>query len=493
MRSQGRIRLDEHQWEAARAEVGPVLIEGAPGSGKTTVLIAHAVLLLRSNVPARSIFFLTPNSRWALEMGWRFTGEAQRMSERISPEAADTVQKATIRDFAASLLRHLGTDTSGIPREFTLWSRRKTAEVIARFAAAGNRGRGVSADDIPDIMRWYRYRRSGVPEVAVPGIPSHWQEVMQLYEQEKLRENALNAGDMIPRAIESMRQNPEQLQAWRDGMMPHFLVDDFHNLTQAEYLLLQAAAGRDGRIMAAVDPNERVGSWRGADPSLPDRFMRDNPKGRRFTLHGNHRASQALHEVAFHLSRQGALTPLRDPTAQTAHRERGGNPRLIQLHGSAESMDIEIARYLTFLHESGRPWEDMAVLCRRHSSIDRLQPALSRQGIPHTISGEARGQGVSRHPSSLSLSTIHACQGREWGFVLILDASDDVIPGRLGTLSPGSFAEEERLFYVAVTRASEVLDVAYNLQGGQARVTRFVDPIKHLMRIVDIGSSSIRV
>ena len=99
--------------------------------------------------------------------------------------------------------------------------------------------------------------------------------------------------------------------------------------------------------------------------------------------------------------------------------------------------------------------------------------------------------GMRKGPSGLTLSTIHASQGRHWGFVLILDASDDVIPGRLGTLDLSTLAEEERLFYVAVTRAAEALDVAYNSQGGRARVTRFIGPIEDLMHIVQIRGSDV--
>ena len=491
MTSQDNLRLDTDQLEAARVEVGPVLVEGAPGSGKTTVLITRAVLLLRNNVPPKSIFFLTPNNRQALEIEQTFTGEVQRLTKKISAETADAVQKATPQAFAISYLRRFGAGTQGVPSDFTLWSRRKTAEVIGLFATAGNHGLGVSASDIPDVIRWQRFRQSRLPEIAVHGIPSHWQEVMQLYEQEKRRENALDEGDVIPKAIEAMRLNPEQLQDWRDKVMPHFLVDGFQNLTQSEYSLLQMAAGRDGSIMAAADRNQCVGSWWGADSSLPDRFIRDNPKAKRFTLQVTYGASQALHEVACHLARQGALAPIRDQPTRTAGRQRGAKPRMLQFHSTVESMDADISQYLKNLHQKGRPWEDMAVLCRRHSSIDRLRPSISLRDVPHTVLGDARALGMRRGLSGLTLSTIHASQGRRWGFVLILDASDDVIPGRLGTPDLSTLAEEERLFYVAVTRAAEALDVAYNSQGGRARVTRFMGPIQDLMHTVQIGGSDV--
>ena len=45
MPNDDHIRLDELQWKAAGGKVGPIVIEGGPGSGKTTALMTRALLL----------------------------------------------------------------------------------------------------------------------------------------------------------------------------------------------------------------------------------------------------------------------------------------------------------------------------------------------------------------------------------------------------------------------------------------------------------------
>lgn len=59
----------------------------------------------------------------------------------------------------------------------------------------------------------------------------------------------------------------------------------------------------------------------------------------------------------------------------------------------------------------------------------------------------------------LILSTIHSAKGQEWSAVTILNAVDGCIPSDMATGSPAQTEEERRLFYVAVTRAKDELDV----------------------------------
>ena len=68
--------------------------------------------------------------------------------------------------------------------------------------------------------------------------------------------------------------------------------------------------------------------------------------------------------------------------------------------------------------------------------------------------------------------------------MVIIDAADDIIPGRMATMDAERLTEEHNLFYLALTRASESLIVAYNAEGGVHRATRFVDPVRHLMNVI---------
>ena len=57
----------------------------------------------------------------------------------------------------------------------------------------------------------------------------------------------------------------------------------------------------------------------------------------------------------------------------------------------------------------------------------------------------------------ITLSTIHSAKGLEWDVVFIIDMVEDRFPSRLSQLEPEGMEEERRLFYVATTRARELL------------------------------------
>lgn len=72
---------------------------------------------------------------------------------------------------------------------------------------------------------------------------------------------------------------------------------------------------------------------------------------------------------------------------------------------------------------------------------------------------------------AVTLLTIHAAKGLEFAHVFVVGAEEGVLPSERGDI-----AEEKRLFYVAVTRAKQRLDLLHAImRGGQkATVSRFV-------------------
>jgi len=64
----------------------------------------------------------------------------------------------------------------------------------------------------------------------------------------------------------------------------------------------------------------------------------------------------------------------------------------------------------------------------------------------------------------LVLSTIHSAKGGEWDVVHVIHAADGMIPSDLATGHPDELEEERRLFYVALTRARDALNVYFPLR-----------------------------
>lgn len=93
----------------------------------------------------------------------------------------------------------------------------------------------------------------------------------------------------------------------------------------------------------------------------------------------------------------------------------------------------------------------------------------------------------------LVLSTVHSAKGGEWDVVHVIHAADGMFPSDMATGDADALAEERRLFYVALTRARNALEVnvplryhhhRYGLDDrhGYAPLSRFLSPaVRSLM------------
>jgi DNA helicase-2/ATP-dependent DNA helicase PcrA len=88
-----------------------------------------------------------------------------------------------------------------------------------------------------------------------------------------------------------------------------------------------------------------------------------------------------------------------------------------------------------------------------------------------------------REEDYLILSTIHSAKGCEWDCVYVIHAADGNIPSDMATGDADQIEEERRLFYVALTRAKDFLEVCFPLRYYQkkwsdrhsyAQLTRFL-------------------
>ena len=104
--------LDDSQRDAAQAELGPVLVQAGPGTGKTRTLVARVTFLLdNQRVAPENILALTFSNKAAEELHERVT--------RSVPEAASSLWTGTFHAFGLELLRKHGTKL-GLPPKPTV-------------------------------------------------------------------------------------------------------------------------------------------------------------------------------------------------------------------------------------------------------------------------------------------------------------------------------------------------------------------------------------
>ncbi len=88
---------------------------------------------------------------------------------------------------------------------------------------------------------------------------------------------------------------------------------------------------------------------------------------------------------------------------------------------------------------------------------------LSEIAAEHALDPPSATSDLAREPSIdedyLVISTVHSAKGLEWDAVHVIHASDGNFPSDMSLTNDTGLEEERRLFYVAVTRARNSLDV----------------------------------
>ncbi len=114
---------------------------------------------------------------------------------------------------------------------------------------------------------------------------------------------------------------------------------------------------------------------------------------------------------------------------------------------TAEAADQRIANIRSLL-------EGLAKQTLRHSPMEALQLFLEEVTLDNEFAEEKKVEGA------LTLITMHSCKGLEFPYVHIVGLEDGLLP-HSRSIAEGTLEEERRLFYVALTRAREVLSLSH--------------------------------
>ena len=95
----------------------------------------------------------------------------------------------------------------------------------------------------------------------------------------------------------------------------------------------------------------------------------------------------------------------------------------------------------------------------------------------------------------MTLATIHSAKGMQWKIVWVADADDDNLPKLLWRHDETDLREEERVFYVAATRATDQLHFCCSTRaekGHNAEASRFLDALGDLLerRVIEGGKAT---
>ena len=113
------------------------------------------------------------------------------------------------------------------------------------------------------------------------------------YQQELIRLNSVDFGDLILHCINIFKANKEVLKKYQN-QFKYILVDEYQDINNVQQIWLKYLYGKHNNICCVGDDDQSIYSWRGADISILLNFEKNFFKPVILRLEQNYRSTQNI-------------------------------------------------------------------------------------------------------------------------------------------------------------------------------------------------------
>jgi uncharacterized protein (TIGR00375 family) len=363
--------LDDDQRAAAQIVDGPLMIMAGPGSGKTRTLtyrIAH--LVAERGVDPENCLAVTFTRRAATEM-------RERLAQLV-PSTAGAVAVHTFHSLGLAILRD-NPGAAGLHRGFRVAGEAERRKLLAEALAVSE----TKAERLlRAISKAKRTATAPSPEIAA---------AMAAYRDALAKCDAVDFDDLIALPVEALARDPALAARWR-GRFRYVSIDEFQDVDEQQYRLVQLLAPAGSNLTVIGDPNQAIYGFRGADAACFARFAADHPGAAAARLQRNYRSTGTIVTASAQVIATddgGAAALVRDMRERiaihAAPTERAEAEFVLatieRLIGGSSFFAIDSGR-VTGPAEHALGFADIAVLARTEAQTAALAEALARSGIP---------------------------------------------------------------------------------------------------------------
>lgn len=455
------------------------LVLAGAGSGKTSVLTARVAYLLQSHLAqASEILMLAFGREAAQEM-------RQRLSSKIG-SGSEPVKVNTFHQLGLQILRHVEGDQVSIsqvatndnlrqawctdwlkrhwmtPTSYKRWQKHLSQWPIAYIAGDEELGSHV---ENPKLIAWLdtqlsqlaamecskkQIQQQLVEHREYTRLNSELALVWPCYQAwlEMLKEqNEIDFNSMISRAT-SYVQKGKFTSPWK-----YIMIDEYQDISPQRLALVEALCNQskhqDCVLFAVGDDWQSIYQFAGADVDLTTGFAERFPNSTLHYLDTTYRFNNQLGNVANAFIQQN---PNQLEKELKSHKEQKGKAVTLLPMANVEKV-------LDQLDRKAKTKQTVLILGRNHYHKPELFTDWQKQF----------------NQLDIEFMTCHGSKGKEADYVVIVNVDEGQFPARVkaihlnGALTQSNddfaYAEERRLFYVALTRAKKKVWVAYKGSG----------------------------
>jgi len=488
------VGLTPEQREAVMSPARRLLVRATAGSGKTHVLTLRIQRRIRQEeIAADQVLAMT------------FTRKAgDELRKRLFRAGIRDIRAGTFHRAALTLVNQYREDHHLKPVVLESNRRRLVAALAHQLRDSGD----LKLEDwqLPRLEQeigwalsqgfngalYAKNARKLRRDAALP--PAQFADVLDRYVGLCASRGVLDFDLLLSEAITLLRDEPNVLAAFRHRNRS-FYVDETQDMNPLQFMLLRQMAGDDPDLFCVGDPNQSIYGFNGANPQLLNEIIRTWPDTVVLDLTRNHRSTSNIIAVANTLLEDGAagIVPAKDD----------GDVPLVRGYLTDQEEAEHVATWLAAKHQPGSPWRSMAVLARTNAQLEMIASYLDAAGIPSERRGPEHSPASDllvahdawsrrmEHDArdAVALSTIHRTKGLEFRHVAAIGWAEGQLPNYNAT-TPAELAEEQRLAYVALSRAEDSLLITWSRGRNDPRYpdrspSRFLAAIEGVIAAID--------
>ena len=387
------VALDAKQAAVVSHRGSPLVVQGGPGTGKTTVLIEAALARIQEGQNPDSILLLTYGRESASEL-----------RDAIALRTTKTMFEPLARTFHSLAFSILKMKAKGDPEPILLSGPEQESYIRELLQGDIEDGFKEWPEDLHKALTtngFARELRDLILRASERGIDANELAILGKQEGEKYWEAAaafwkrytnsmvmrefsaqdaklrIDPSELVSRASIHLRNNPDLLDQLRLRFTT-IMVDEFQESDPAQRELLLLLADRD--VIICADADSAVGRFRGADPDGLAVAL-DPYRAKEIVLGHVYRNAKAIFEVGHKYVQKFPGSPVTRKRSSAV--ENSGFIGVHRFRSGAEEAAFIAHQFRSAHLRQGVSYSDMAVILRSPGvQASALRRAFSQVGIP---------------------------------------------------------------------------------------------------------------
>jgi len=478
---------NDEQKKAIVSNEKEILCIAGAGSGKTSVLTKRIEFLVKyKGVDASKILAITFTRKAREEMLERLTNLGIDVSVETFNSFCEKILKKYSREIYGSSKRvcsyvdrmlalNFALDNMGldfekvIDRYFSdIQKREKSFEELSRLFMG----------DCFSVLDYFKRKNIPIETLKnssveidnakmIAGIVENLKNYM---DTQRLRDYT----DQVLDALEFFRKNKDKIP-----LFEHVLIDEYQDVNGTQIELIDLLGPEN--LFCVGDPRQSIFGWRGSDINYILKFRDKYPNAEVINLVKNYRSSKQIVEFMNHSVNDMGLIDLSNS------RENQGELKLCSFESEEKEREFVVSKILS----SSIAREEIFVLARTNKQLRDLSFLMNKKGIRHILKTDEGNTALAAKSGEVTLATVHSIKGLEAELVFVIgctnfnfpcNTSDHPIIELVKIKEYDKEEEEKRLFYVAISRAKNILYLTYSGK----RHTYFInEEMKNLISVVE--------